>query len=127
MGMTSRRPYLIRAVNDWIVDNGMTPYILVNAGFPGTDVPGQFVKDGKIVLNISAAAVHGLSLGMQEISFSARFSGKPCNVRVPVGAVLAVYARENGEGMVLPVEAGAMAADPQNHQLPKKPGLKVVK
>lgn len=99
--LTSRRPYLIRALYDWVLDNDLTPHLLVAADAPGVDVPRQFVTDdGKITINISPTAVRGLALENQLISFSARFSGANYNVAVPPGAVLALYARENGEGML---------------------------
>ena len=100
--MTSNRPYLIRAVYEWINDNGMTPYLLVDAAHPGIMVPPQAIKDGRIVLNIAARAVNQLSLGDQEIHFLARFGGVSQSVRVPVAAVQAVYAQESGQGMALP-------------------------
>lgn len=105
--MTSNRPYLIRAIYEWINDNGMTPYLLVNAAHPGVMVPAQAIKDGRIVLNVAARAVTQLSLGDQEIHFLARFGGVSQSVRVPVAAVQAVYAQESGQGMALPEEAPA--------------------
>ena len=110
--MTSNRPYLLRAMYEWINDNGMTPYILVDAAFQGVMVPPQAVKDGRVVLNIAARAVSQLSLGDQEIQFMARFGGVSQPVRVPIAAVQAIYAQESGQGMALPEDAtsGAMAA-----------------
>ena len=102
--MTSNRPYLIRAVYEWINDNGMTPYLLVDAAYPGIMVPVQAIKDGRVVLNVAARAVTQLSLGDQEIHFLARFGGVSQSVRVPVAAVQAVYAQESGQGMALPEE-----------------------
>lgn len=98
--MSSSRPYLVRALYEWIVDNGCTPYLLVDAEAPAVDVPRQFVKDGQIVLNISPTAVADLLMSNESISFSARFGGVPTGVFVPSGAVLGVYARENGQGML---------------------------
>lgn len=99
--LTSRRPYLIRALYDWVLDNNLTPHLLVAADAPGVHVPRQFVtEDGKITVNISPGAVRGLSLDNELINFSARFSGQNYNVSLPPGAVLALYARENGEGML---------------------------
>lgn len=101
MTVTSRRPYLIRAIHEWVLDNGLTPHILVAADAEAVEVPTEFVtEDGKITINVSPSAVHGLEFGNQLISFSARFSGRPFAVSVPPGAVLALYARENGEGML---------------------------
>lgn len=100
--MTSSRPYLIRALHEWISDNGMTPLLLVDATAPGADVPSAFIEDGKIILNVSMAAVQGLELGDELIRFRARFSGRPHDVVVPVAAVQAVYARETSAGMMFP-------------------------
>ena len=98
--MTSSRPYLIRALYEWIVDNEMTPYIVVDAAAEGLMVPAQYVQDGQIVLNISPRAVEKLQLSNTHIAFSARFGGAALNISVPPRAVLAIYARENGEGMM---------------------------
>ncbi len=98
--MTSSRPYLIRAIRDWIQDNGLTPYILVRTDLPGTAVPEAYVENGRIVLNLSDRAIAAYALDDEWLSFDARFGGRNRTVRVPVGAVLAIYARENGEGMV---------------------------
>lgn len=102
--MTSYRPYLLRALTEWINDNGMTPHILVDAGVAGVRVPAGVVREGKVVLNIADRAVAGLHMDNEWIGFSARFGGVSQSVSVPVGAVLAVYARETGQGMVLPEE-----------------------
>ncbi len=111
--LTSRRPYLIRALYDWVLDNDLTPHLLVAADADGVDVPRQFVtEDGKITVNISPGAVRGLALENELISFSARFSGQSYNVSLPPGAVLALYARENGEGMLFgEVEAAPTPPD----------------
>jgi stringent starvation protein B len=97
--MTSTRPYLIRALYEWIEDNGMTPHILVDADQPGVTVPKQHVREGQIILNINPAAVRDLRLGNDWIEFNARFGGVARNVQIPISAVLAIYARENGQGM----------------------------
>jgi len=97
--MTTRRPYLIRAFNEWIVDNGMTPYLSVDAEYEGVEVPVDYVVDGEIVLNISQGSVRNLELGQEYVLFDARFSGRAYQIVVPVKAVLAIFARENGEGM----------------------------
>lgn len=96
----SRRAYLIRAIYDWAVDHGHTPHMLVAADYPGVAVPQEHVEDGRITLNISPMATQGLDLQTDPIWFSARFGGRPFEVLVPPGAVLAVFARENGEGIV---------------------------
>ena len=96
----SRRPYLIRAIYDWAVDNGYTPHVLVAADYPGVAVPLQHVQDGRITLNLSPMAVQSLHVGEDPIWFSARFSGRAFEVVIPCGAVLAIFARENGAGGV---------------------------
>lgn len=100
--MTSHRPYLLRALYEWIVDNGMTPHVLVDAGMSGVRVPMHAVKDGRIVLNIAERAVAKLELGNDALRFTARFAGVSQAVMVPLPAVIAVYARETGQGMALP-------------------------
>lgn len=105
--MTSNRPYLIRALYEWIADNDLTPHLLVDATQPGVVVPRDYVADGRIVLNVAAGAVHGLVLGNDAVHFSARFGGKPFPVELPVSAVLGIYARENGHGMLFADEADA--------------------
>lgn len=102
--MTSHRPYLIRALNEWILENNCTPYILVNAFETGVLVPQNFVKDGQIVLNISPVAVQGLVITNEGIEFNGRFSGIPTRVYVPTAAILGIYAKENGQGMIFDVE-----------------------
>lgn len=102
--MTSHRPYLLRALYEWIADNGMTPHLLVDATRPEVRVPMSAVKDGRIVLNVADRAVSGLEMTNDLIRFSARFGGVSQSVSVPVGAVLAIYARETGQGMALPDE-----------------------
>ncbi|MGF1685847.1 ClpXP protease specificity-enhancing factor [Photobacterium japonica] len=102
--MTPRRPYLLRAFYDWLVDNDLTPHLVVDATLPGVRVPMEFVSDGQIVLNIAPRAVGNLELGDEAISFSARFSGRPHSVHVPMYAALAIYARENGAGTMFEPE-----------------------
>lgn len=96
----SRRPYLIRAIYDWATDNGLTPHLLVAADYEGVVVPREYVQDGRITLNISPMAIQTMDLRADPIWFSARFSGKAFEVMIPPGAVLAVFARENGEGLI---------------------------
>lgn len=102
--MTPRRPYLVRAFYDWLVDNDLTPHLVVDATLPGVQVPMEFVSDGQIVLNIAPRAVGNLELGNEAISFNARFSGRPHSVIVPLYAVMAIYARENGAGTMFEPE-----------------------
>lgn len=108
--MGSNRPYLLRALNEWINDNGMTPYLLVDAMREGVQVPASVVKDGRVVLNIAPRAVAHLVIDNREVRFMARFGGVSQSVLVPVGAVLAIYAQETGQGMMLP-EDGALMPD----------------
>ena len=105
--MTSHRPYLLRALYEWIADNGMTPHLLVDVTRPHVQVPAHAVKDGRIVLNVAERAVAGLQMTNDVIRFSARFGGVSHAVSVPVSAVLAIYARETGQGMALPDDAPA--------------------
>ncbi len=129
--MTSNRPYLIRAIWQWISDNNLTPYLLVDADVRGVEIPRQFVEDGRIVLNVSASAVRDLELGNDYISFGARFSGTPMDILIPVNAVLGIYARENGQGMLFPEDEGGDAPPepPEDPTSPTggRPSLKVVK
>jgi stringent starvation protein B len=96
----SRRPYLLRAMHEWIIDSAHTPHVIVDALKPGVEVPTAYIKDGKIVLNLSTSATQRLQIRNDWIEFDARFAGVVHHVRVPMYAVLGVYARETGEGMV---------------------------
>jgi stringent starvation protein B len=128
--MTSSRPYLIRALYEWIVDNGMTPYVLINAASDQVVVPRQFVENDKIVLNLNPSAVQNLQLGNDYLELDARFSGSPMHVVVPVMAVLAIYARENGKGMVFNEEENDGDEPPppdKGGDEDKRPRLRVVK
>ena len=98
--MKARRPYLLRAIHEWITDSMCTPHIVVDAGVTGVEVPRQFVQDGKIVLNVSWTATANLRLTNDDVSFSGRFGGASMSVFVPITAVLAIYARETGQGMI---------------------------
>lgn len=100
--MSSHRPYLLRALVEWINDNGMTPHIMVDTGVPGVQVPASAVKEGRVVLNVAERAVMRLHIDNETVGFTARFSGVSFPVSVPIAAVLAVYARETGQGMALP-------------------------
>lgn len=99
---SSTRPYMIRALHEWCTDNGLTPYLAVRVDH-SVQVPLEFVKDGEIVLNTSYDATGGLQLGNDFIAFKARFGGQPRDIMVPVGRVIAIYARETGEGMAFPL------------------------
>ncbi|WP_170826560.1 ClpXP protease specificity-enhancing factor [Alteromonas confluentis] len=112
--MTSNQPYLLRAFYEWIVDNDLTPYIVVDATLQGVEVPQEFVKDGQIVLNVSPSACVNFTMDLDALSFQARFGGQPRQIYLPCYAVLAVYARENGAGTVFAVE--------EDMQLPETSG-----
>lgn len=113
-----KRPYLLKAYYDWLVDNSFTPYLVVDATYAGVIVPQEYVKDGQIVLNISAGAVGSLSLGNQAIEFNARFQGIPRDIYIPMGAALAIYARENGDGVMFEPESFYDQADSQTEDQP---------
>lgn len=137
--MNSSRPYLIRALYEWIVENDCTPHLLVNAEYPGVQVPPGFVNDGQIVLNVSPTAVRELAINNDAVSFEGRFGGVAHSLFVPSPAVLAIYARENGQGMVFDLEppvtqTSSVAVDdeptPPDDEPPRpsgRPSLKVVK
>lgn len=132
--MKSRRPYLLRAMHEWISDSGWTPHVVVEAGVTGVEVPRQFVQDGKIVLNLSWSATAQLTMGNDELSFSGRFGGTPMSVRIPVAAVLAIYARETGQGMIFndedappPPGKPEQPASPEVRAGSARPHLKLVK
>ncbi len=129
---TSRRPYLLRAMHEWMSDNAQTPHVVVDAEFAGVDVPRQYIKDGKIILNLSHAATSALKLGNEWIEFNARFSGVTRHVKVPVKAVLGIYARETGQGMIFsesdlgPQPPGGTPTSPAPDN-GRRPHLRVVK
>lgn len=130
--MTSSRPYLLRALYEWIVDNNLTPYILVDAFIDGVDVPEGFIQDGKIILNIAPHAVQQMEMGNDVLGFAARFSGISQSISVPIAGILAIYANENGQGMVFNDEDPQQPVppnDPPNNPSgpPRRPSLKVVK
>lgn len=137
MAMTPNQPYMLRAFYEWIVDNNLTPYIVVDANMPGTQVPTEHVRDGQIVLNISPSACGKLQMNNADVSFEARFGGVARVITVPCKAVLAIYAKENGAGTVFSMEE-ELDADASQEGLPDdpvpsekppkgKPTLKVVK
>jgi len=103
--MSSTKPYLIRAIYEWCIDNGLTPYLAAQVG-AGSRVPMEFVKGGEIVLNISFDATSALNIGNDDIRFKARFGGVARDILVPIGQVTAIYARENSQGMAFPLETG---------------------
>jgi len=128
--MTSNKPYLIRALYEWLVDNDATPHIMVDTSIPDVMIPQGIDKDGRVVLNIDGLAVQGLEMTNEYIAFSARFSGVSQQIYIPVGAVLAIYSMEDGEGMMFAGEAdpaGGSASAVKDNAQKNKPGLKVVK
>lgn len=127
--MTSSRPYIMRALYEWIVDNQCTPYVLVDASIGEVLVPRQYVKDDQIVLNISPDAVVDLTISNQAVAFNGRFGGVATDVYVPISAVIGIYARENGQGMVFdPEEAmGTPPEEPPPRRRQRRPSLRIVK
>ncbi|MFA7386782.1 MAG: ClpXP protease specificity-enhancing factor [Thiohalobacteraceae bacterium] len=130
--MKSSRPYLIRAINEWILDNALTPYLLVDAESPGVEVPRQYVDNGKIVLNINPSAIAGLQILNDRVEFNARFAGTPMQVYIPISAVLAIYAQENGRGMMFNEDEEQPPTPPSGSddsppRVSSRPSLKVVK
>lgn len=138
MSMSSSRPYFLRAIYEWILDNNCTPHILVDAHMPGVQVPQQHInKEGQIILNISPSAVKDFFMDNTSVSFNARFSGIVNNLYIPCGAILGIYARENGQGMMFEPEANPQPPAPPpltpvtpikpGGDVTKRPGLRVVK
>ncbi|MDR2012314.1 MAG: ClpXP protease specificity-enhancing factor [Rhodanobacter sp.] len=129
--MTSNRPYLLRAMHAWISDNGLTPYLLVDAVAVGVRVPPGVVKDGRVVLNVAARAVAQFEVGNESVDFLARFGGVSHTVHVPIPAVRAIYAQENGQGMMFSAEDSPTTEPPSPASAPdpasKRPRLRVVK
>lgn len=136
LNVTPTRPYLARAIYEWICDNQLTPYLLVDATQPHTDVPVQFVKDGQIVLNLAPHAIHALHMGNEAITFSARFGGVAKEIYVPVRAMLGIYAKENGQGLFFDPAEYADIEDTNTAQvseikqeaepIKKKPSLRIL-
>jgi stringent starvation protein B len=126
-----KRPYLLRAMHEWITDCGHTPHVIVDAEHEGAEVPRAYVKDGKIVLNLSDGATQRLRMGANEVEFDARFAGTVHHVRFPMSALLGVYARETGEGMVFSEQdmgpEPPTRPAPTDEGAPRRPQLKVVK
>jgi stringent starvation protein B len=130
--MSTSKPYLLRALHEWILDNGLTPHIIVDVNAPDVQVPAGAQQDGKLVLNIAPQATRNLDMGNDEFSFEARFSGKSHRVLVPVDAIVAIYARENGQGMVFAQdgsdkEPSPPGGDDDGPDKPDGPHLRVIK
>jgi stringent starvation protein B len=111
---TSRRPYLLRAMHEWITDNQQTPHVVVDAAMQGVEVPRQFVQNGKIILNVSYSATNGLTMGNDFVRFHARFGAVTHDVMIPVLAVLGIYARETGQGMIFSDNEAPQSPDPDS-------------
>lgn len=130
MPMTSNKPYLIRALYEWLVDNDATPYLMVNSEYPDVTIPPGIAKDGQVVLNIAARAVQGLEIQNSHIAFSARFGGKAFNIYIPIQAVMAIYSMEDGEGMMFAEETTVSAdeneAPESKSEQGARPSLKLV-
>lgn len=125
--MSPKRPYLVRALYEWLLDNELTPHVVIDASWPGAEVPQEFVQDGQIVLNIHPDATTGFEMGSNDLQFQARFGGVPRRIVVPYGALLAIYSRENGAGSIFEPEEAY--EDSEADLLPseyKKEGLKPV-
>ncbi len=135
-GMSPNRPYIIRALYEWITDNQLTPHVLVNAAIEGVEVPERAIQQGKVVLNIDPGAVENLDLGNDWLLFNTRFAGVKEAIRIPVDAVIAVYARENGQGMMFAqdgdIESDSKTSiqsdmDDNGDTPPRKPHLTLIK
>lgn len=105
--MTSHRPYLLRAMHEWVLDNNFTPYVIVNTGGPDVEVPPGHSENGRIVLNLSPSAIRNLSITNDTLEFDGRFGGRAFHVRAPISAVMAVYAKETGQGMAFETDSNA--------------------
>lgn len=132
MTPTSRRPYLLRAMHEWMTDNGQTPHLVIDAAAAGVEGLDGYVKDGRIILNVSWQATQGLKLGNEAVEFSARFGGASRHLRIPAQAVLGIYARETGQGMLFQEQGGQDTPPPGGSEAGpepgrRKPGLRVVK
>ena len=125
--MTSSKPYLLRALYEWILDNDLTPHLIVDAQSAEADLPEQAIQDGRVVLNISPAATRDLELENDSVSFQARFAGSSRNIWLPMKAILAIYARENGQGMMFADGGDDDPEPPEKPERPSGPNLRVIK
>jgi len=125
--MISNKPYLLRALHEWILDSGLTPHIIIDVQAENLQVPQQAIQDGKLVLNISPGATQGLEMGNDSITFKARFSGTPHTIFLPIDAVMAIYARENGQGMMFARESEPEQEKSGKVEKNSGPNLKVIK
>lgn len=125
--MTSLKPYLIRSIHEWLLDNELTPYLLVDASHPDAIIPKDYVDNGMIALNLRPAAIQGLELGNKDVQFSTCFSGKPMQITAPIAAILSIYAKENGEGMNFEPEDYPEKETLEVEKKPSKPHLSIIK
>ncbi len=136
--MTSTRPYLLRAIYEWVLDNHLTPHVVVNAHGEGVRVPQEYVQDGQITLNLSPGAVKNLSMDNELLFFNARFRGVPMDIQVPIASIMSIYARENGQGMIFneedyqppsptPATPGGESVKRPGTKPAGKPSLRVIK
>ena len=125
--MSSNKPYLLRALNEWILDNGQTPHIIVDINAQNLQVPQEAIQDGKLVLNIAPQATRQLEMGNDAISFEARFSARSFEIFLPIDAVMAIYARENGQGMMFAHGKDKDTQDLPPDDSPSGPHLKLIK
>ena len=125
--LSRQRPYLLRAMHEWMTDNALTPHIVVDAKAGGANLPPEHIRDGKIILNVSYAATRGLVIGNDSVAFEARFNGVPRAINVPIDSILGIYARENGQGMVFSDESTPGPPTDDDPKGPSKPSLRVVK
>ncbi len=126
--MTSHRPYLLRAMHEWVLDNSLTPYVIVDAGVDTVEVPAGHAENGRIVLNLSPVAIRNLSITNERLEFDGRFGGRAFHVSVPIDAVLAVYAKETGQGMAFESESPPTTPDVPTPPEPTPGGhLRVIK
>jgi len=126
-GMSTSKPYLLRALYEWIIDNDLTPHIIVDSEAADVHVPGQTAQDGRLVLNVSPMATRTLELGNDAVSFQARFSGASRDIWLPMASILAIYARENGQGMMFAGADGEEPEPPGRADKPDGPRLRVIK
>ncbi len=125
--MTSHRPYLLRAMHEWVLDNNLTPYVIVDASANNVEVPAGHVENGRIVLNLSTAAIRNMTISNECLEFDGRFGGRAFHVSAPINAVLAVYAKETGQGMAFEPEKPVASDDPAPPEPTPGGHLRVIK
>ena len=125
--MTSHRPYVLRAMHEWVLDNNLTPYVIVNTTVAEVEVPSGHAENGRIVLNLSPSAIRNLNIGNERLEFDGRFGGRAFHVSAPIGAVMAVYAKETGEGMAFESETSTGSDQPSPPEPTPGNHLRVIK